>query len=59
MKWEIEKTWDLDLRIKKWEENEMKFNKNKAANISPSNNSNVTELQAAIARKSQQNQSHV
>jgi hypothetical protein len=38
MKFELEDTWQLDLRLKKWQNNESKFSKNVATqqtNISP------------------------
>lgn len=37
MKWETEKTWSLDLRLKKWQSNDDKWNNNRTANNPQSN----------------------
>jgi hypothetical protein len=35
MKWEMERTWDLNLRLQRWSKNEKKFNGSKTESDKP------------------------
>lgn len=52
MKWELEKTWDLKLRLIKWESNEKTFRKGN--NSSPPDGSNYLEQRKQVEDKTRQ-----